>query len=63
MPNTVVTLGEALMVFLDGLAPPECLRRGNALGAMACQAEGDWEGLPTRVELERFVSRNAAAGR
>lgn len=41
---------------LDGMLPTECLLRGNAVGAMVCMAEGDWEGLPTRAELARFLS-------
>jgi 2-dehydro-3-deoxygluconokinase len=36
---------------LDGLPPPARLARGNALGAFAVAAVGDWEGLPTRAEL------------
>jgi 2-dehydro-3-deoxygluconokinase len=30
---------------------PERLRTGNACGGAVCGVPGDWEGLPTRVEL------------
>jgi len=36
----------------SGAAVPECLRMGNILGGAVCQQPGDWEGLPTRNELE-----------
>ena len=36
---------------LDGLRPPESLRRGTVTGAFAVAGLGDWEGLPTRDEL------------
>lgn len=42
---------------LDGLHLEEAVRRGNAIGAMQVMAEGDNEGLPTRGELEAFMSR------
>ena len=32
---------------------PDRLRRGNTLGAAVCAARGDWEGLPTRAELNQ----------
>ncbi|MGW6934107.1 sugar kinase [Lentzea sp. NPDC054927] len=37
---------------LDGLAPAERLRRGNAVAAFAVATPGDWQGLPTRTDLE-----------
>jgi 2-dehydro-3-deoxygluconokinase len=37
---------------LDGLGVEECLRRGHAVAGMVCVTEGDWEGLPTRGQLE-----------
>ncbi|GGM94677.1 ribokinase [Lentzea pudingi] len=37
---------------LDDVAPEERLARGNAVGAFAVMAAGDWEGLPTRDELD-----------
>lgn len=36
---------------LDEVTPEERLARGNAAGAFAVMAVGDWEGLPTREEL------------
>jgi 2-dehydro-3-deoxygluconokinase len=36
---------------LDGLPPPERLRRGAVCGAFAASSHGDWEGLPHRAEL------------
>ncbi|MFD4643398.1 sugar kinase [Lentzea sp. NPDC058436] len=37
---------------LDGLAPEARLRRGNAVAAFAVATPGDWQGLPTRTDLE-----------
>jgi 2-dehydro-3-deoxygluconokinase len=48
---------------LDGLDWPEAVLRGNALGAMVCQTRGDWEGLPTRTELDDFLARRTDAVR
>jgi 2-dehydro-3-deoxygluconokinase len=42
---------------LEGLDWPGALRRGNAMGAIVCLTQGDWEGLPTRRELEDFMSQ------
>ena len=39
------------------------LARANALGALATQVRGDWEGLPTRDELERALSGQAEVTR
>jgi 2-dehydro-3-deoxygluconokinase len=36
-----------------GAPTPDRLRMGNALGAAVCGVRGDWEGLPTRDELDR----------
>lgn len=36
---------------VSAAAVPECLRLGNILGGAVCQQPGDWEGLPTRAEL------------
>ena len=38
--------------WLDGLAPQERLRRGVAVGAFAVASHSDWQGLPTRDELQ-----------
>ena len=40
-----------LSELVAGAAVPECLRMGNILGGAVCQQPGDWEGLPTRDEL------------
>lgn len=40
---------------LDGLGPMECLRRGNAVGALAVTVRGDTGGLPTRAALDQFL--------
>jgi 2-dehydro-3-deoxygluconokinase len=37
---------------LDGCAGPDCLSTGAACGAFAVTVAGDWEGLPTREELD-----------
>ncbi len=37
---------------LDGASPEACLRTGCRVGAFAVTVPGDWEGLPTRAELE-----------
>jgi 2-dehydro-3-deoxygluconokinase len=37
---------------LDGCAGPDCLSTGVACGAFAVTVAGDWEGLPTREELD-----------
>jgi 2-dehydro-3-deoxygluconokinase len=37
---------------LDGLSITAAMARGNAAGAMVCMTDGDWEGLPTRAELD-----------
>jgi 2-dehydro-3-deoxygluconokinase len=46
-----------LSATLDRLSPQESLRRGNLLGALVCQTDGDWEGLPTRPDLASLKSR------
>jgi 2-dehydro-3-deoxygluconokinase len=35
-----------------GGSVPDALRRANACGAAVCRVPGDWEGLPTRVDLD-----------
>lgn len=37
---------------VSGAEVPQCLLMGNRLGGAVCQQPGDWEGLPTREELE-----------
>ena len=41
---------------LEGLSLKDCVRRGNAIGAIQIQHISDNEGLPTREELEAFIS-------
>ncbi|MEJ3750309.1 sugar kinase [Actinomycetes bacterium KLBMP 9797] len=43
-----------LSALLDRLPVEERLRRGVTLGAAAVAAHGDWEGLPTRAELDHI---------
>jgi 2-dehydro-3-deoxygluconokinase len=43
-----------LSALLDGLPVEERLRRGVTLGAAAVAASGDWEGLPSRSELDQI---------
>jgi 2-dehydro-3-deoxygluconokinase len=41
---------------LDGMDPAAALHRGTVAGAFAVATVGDWEGLPTRAELELLDS-------
>jgi 2-dehydro-3-deoxygluconokinase len=43
-----------LSATLDGLPVADRLRRGVMLGAAAVAAHGDWEGLPTKAELDHI---------
>lgn len=52
-----------LSAYLSGFSVGDCLRHGNAAGAIVCQAEGDWEGLPTRGELDEFLQSRTAVDR
>ncbi len=40
---------------LDQLPLSKAVERGNAVGALATQIPGDFEGLPTREEIEHFM--------
>ena len=40
-----------ISALLEGKALPDAVMRGNKIGALAVQAIGDSEGLPTRAEL------------
>lgn len=40
---------------LEGLPIRDCVKRGNAIGAMAVRVRGDVEGYPTRRQLEEFI--------
>lgn len=44
--------------FLDGLSIGEAVKRGCAIGAMVATINGDIEGLPDRIELEKFTQSN-----
>lgn len=52
-----------LSAHLDRLPPVDCLKRAHAAAAMVCMTQGDWEGLPTRAPLERFIRRDSQANR
>jgi 2-dehydro-3-deoxygluconokinase len=52
-----------LSAHLDRQPPADALRRAHALAAHVCQTRGDWEGLPTRAQLDRFLSARDTAGR
>lgn len=41
---------------LEGLSLKECVRRGNAIGAIQVQHVSDNQGLPTKEELDLFIS-------
>lgn len=47
----------------EGRPLEECLARGAACGALVCLTDGDWEGLPTKAEIERFVAQERKADR
>lgn len=42
--------------YLEGLSWKEATKRANAIGALQVQHSGDNEGLPTKEELERYLS-------
>jgi 2-dehydro-3-deoxygluconokinase len=52
-----------LSAWLEQRSIEECLQRGNAVGAMVCQTDGDWEGLPTQTELDEFLSNRTESNR
>jgi 2-dehydro-3-deoxygluconokinase len=45
---------------LDGLDVAGCLRRGATVSAFAVASTGDWEGLPTRPELDMLDAEEEA---
>lgn len=49
--------------FLDGLPPQDALVRAHAVAALVCMTHGDWEGLPDRARLERFIAAGGEADR
>ncbi|AIQ10856.1 sugar kinase [Paenibacillus durus] len=40
---------------LEGLTVPQAVQRGNAIGALAVQSEGDHDGYPTNLKLETYL--------
>lgn len=46
---------------LEGLSPAAATARGNVIGARVVQFPGDCDGLPTRAELEAFVTDSGPA--
>ena len=48
---------------LEGLDWPAALHRGNAIGAIVCLTQGDWEGLPNRRELDDFIAKRSESVR
>jgi 2-dehydro-3-deoxygluconokinase len=48
---------------LDKVAFAESVRRGAALGAFCVSSWGDYAGLPTRTELDRFLAGEGTHGR
>ncbi|NGM85028.1 sugar kinase [Paenibacillus sp. 7124] len=40
---------------LEGLTVSQAVQRGNAIGALAVQSEGDHDGYPTKPELETYL--------
>lgn len=51
--------GALLAALLDGMNLHEALRRANAAAVMSCRALDGRSAIPTRAELEAFVSRAA----
>jgi 2-dehydro-3-deoxygluconokinase len=49
-----------LSALLDGLPVSRRLARGNVLGACTVATSGDWEGLPTRAELNLISAQEGA---
>lgn len=48
-----------ISAYLDGLSLEESARRGNAIGSLQVQNQGDNEGLPTREELTEYMKQKA----
>lgn len=56
--NVVDTVGAGdgfavgvISALLEGKALPQAIARGNKIGSLAIQVQGDSEGLPTRAQL------------
>lgn len=63
VPKVVDTVGAGdgfavgvISALLENTGLPETVRRGNAIGAIQVSVRSDNEGLPTREELEQFLS-------
>jgi len=52
-----------LASWLDGASPDDALRTANLVGAFVVAVVGDWEGLPTRAELDAFSARTDSVTR
>jgi 2-dehydro-3-deoxygluconokinase len=48
---------------LDNVSFTEAVRRGAALGAFSVSSWGDYAGLPTRTEFDRFLAGETTQGR
>jgi fructokinase len=53
---TLTHLSESPRALSDEAVVREAVRRGTAAGALACTDYGAMRALPTREELERFMS-------
>ena len=49
-------LGAAIVALLEALPPDDALRRGAAAGAIAVARQGVYEALPSRREIDGFLS-------
>ncbi|WP_244887622.1 sugar kinase [Desemzia incerta] len=47
-----------ISAYLDGLDMENSVLRGNAIGSLQVQNQGDNEGLPSRDELEKYIQEN-----
>lgn len=67
-PIDTVGAGDAfaacfLAAIMDGLEPAAAARRACAAGALTTQVVGDWEGLPSKAELDAFLAGKGVATR
>lgn len=46
-----------LSAMREGLSLGEAVRRGNAIGSMAVMVRGDYDGYPTREQLEAYLAK------
>ena len=52
-----------LAAWLDEMPLEKCLARGNLMGALATQFQGDWEGLPTLAEVKQIEAGRSGVSR